>query len=235
MADPVTQSVRESYDRLAGEYARRLFNELEHKPLDRELLTRFAAQLANQGPTCDMGCGPGHVARYLHDAGATVFGLDLSSSMIDQARRLNPGISFREGDMLALHLEGESLAGITAFYAIVNIPETSLSVVFQEMARVLQPGGMLLIAFHIGDEALRVEELWGLPISMTFFLFKPSKIRQMLEAAGFQIEEIIERGPYAPDVEHQTRRAYIFAHKPGPGLSIKKPFKYVFGRRIAQT
>jgi hypothetical protein len=34
-----------------------------------------------------------------------------------------------------------------------------------------------------------------------------------LKAAGFEIEEVIEREPY-PEVEHQSRRAYIFARKP---------------------
>ena len=216
MTDPITQPVRESYDRLAAEYARRLFNELDGKPLDRELLTRFALQVAGRGPVCDMGCGPGHVARFLHQAGATAFGLDLSPAMIDEARRLNPGIAFDVGNMLALGLPSESLAGIAAFYAIVNIPQSSLPVVFAEMARVLEPGGLLLLAFHMGNEALQVEELWGQPVAMTFYLIEPSGIRRQLEAAGFHIEETIEREPYAPDVEHPTRRAYIFARKQGP-------------------
>lgn len=34
-----------SYDRVAGEYARHIFDELQHKPLDRELLDRFAASV----------------------------------------------------------------------------------------------------------------------------------------------------------------------------------------------
>lgn len=214
MADPITQPIRESYDRLADEYARRIFNELEHKPLDRELLTRFAAQVAGRGEVCDMGCGPGHVTRYLSDSGAAVFGLDLSPAMVEQARRLTPGISFQEGNMLALDFPSGTLAGIAAFYSIVNIPEESLPLVFQEMARVLQPGGLLLLAFHVGDEALHSKELWGRPISMDFFFFQPSSIRLHIESAGLQIEEIVERDPYAPEVEHQSRRAYIFARKP---------------------
>jgi trans-aconitate methyltransferase len=49
-----------------------------------------------------MGCGPGQVARYLRDAGATIFGLDLSPRMLEQARQFNPDIAFREGNMLSL-------------------------------------------------------------------------------------------------------------------------------------
>jgi ubiquinone/menaquinone biosynthesis C-methylase UbiE len=208
------QSIRESYDRIADEYALRIFNELQHKPLDRDLLNRFAAEIAERGQVCDMGCGPGHVARYLHDAGTIVFGLDLSEKMLEQARRLNPDISFRQGNMMALDLEDRTLAGIAAFYAIVNISNEFLPLVFREMNRVLRPGGLLLLAFHTGDEVLHEEELWGRAISMDFFLFQPSQIRRCLEDAGLGVEEIIERGPYAPEVEYQSRRAYIFARKP---------------------
>src|ERR1700722_7748599 len=62
----------------ADEYARHLFSELDNKPLDRELLTHFAARVKGKGAVCDMGCGPGHIARFLHDAGTNVFGLDVS-------------------------------------------------------------------------------------------------------------------------------------------------------------
>ena len=88
------------------------------------------------------------------------------------------------------------------------------------MERVLQPGGLLLLAFHTGDEVLQEKELWGRPISMEFFLFRPAAIRRYMEAAGLFIDDIIERGPYAPEVEYQSRRAYIFARKPG-ALALK--------------
>jgi SAM-dependent methyltransferase len=214
MNDPLTTSIRDSYDKLADEYATHLFGELKGKPLDQELLNRFASEVRVRGEVCDMGCGPGQIARYLHDAGVTVFGLDLSPGMLEQARKLNPGIRFRTGNMLALELENASLAGIAAFYAIVNLPAESLPLVFREMHRVLQPSGLLLLAFHVGNEVVPVHGLWGQPVAMEFFYFEPSAIRQYLEAAGLEIEQIIERGPYAPEVEHQSQRAYIFARKP---------------------
>jgi len=213
MTDEVADAIRDSYDRVADEYARRLFRELDQKPLDRELLTRFATQTAGLGQVCDIGCGPGQIARFLRDLGSSVFGLDLSPRMVEQACRLNPDISFRQGNMMALDIPDRSLAGIAAFYAIVNIPKASLPLVFREMQRVLQPEGLLLLAFHIGDDALEEKELWGKPISMNFFLLPTPEIRRYVETAGFDIEEVIEREPYAPDVEYQSRRAYIFARK----------------------
>ena len=212
-ADPVP-----TYDAVAADYVDTFLSELSRKPFDRELLDRFAAVMraraTEQIPVCDLGCGPGQVARYLRDQSATVFGLDLSPKMVAQARELNPDISFRTGNMLAVDLPDASLAGIAAFYAIVNIPRESVPEVFREIARVLQPGGILLLAFHIGDETLHENELWGRPIDMDFFLFQPDAIRRDLESAGLVVEEIIEREPYGEDVEYQSRRAYIFARKP---------------------
>jgi hypothetical protein len=82
------------------------------------------------------------------------------------------------------------------------------------MERVLQPGGLLLLAFHVGDDIIRPSELWGTKVTMDFFLFQTSAIQRCLEAAGFVTEEILEREPYSPEVEYQSRRAYIFARKP---------------------
>jgi ubiquinone/menaquinone biosynthesis C-methylase UbiE len=228
MHEDRTNSVRESYNELAEEYARRIYDELRQKPLDRKLLDRFAEDVRERGEACDMGCGPGQVARYSKNAGLSVFGLDLSPQMVEQARRLNPDISFREGNMMALDLPDARLGGIAAFYAIVNIPKDSLPAVFREMERVLKPGGLLLLAFHIGDETLREEELWGKKICMDFFLLPPLEIRGLLESARFTIEETIERGPYAPEVEFQSRRAYVFARRaseptsPGRGTTRRR-------------
>jgi SAM-dependent methyltransferase len=213
MTDHIASSIRESYDELADVYARELYTELEHKPLDRQLLDRFASQIPGKGKVWDMGCGPGHVTRYLHSAGVEVSGLDLSPRMVEIARQLNPAILFSVANMMSLDLRDGQLAGICAFYAIVNTPKESLPLVFREMARVLQPGGAVLLAFHVGDEVIHLEELWGKHISLDFFFFRIEDIQQYLLSAGLEVEEIIKRSPYGPNVEHQSRRAYVFARK----------------------
>ena len=53
----------------------------------------------------------------------------------------------------------------------------------------------------------------GVPVSVDFLFFEPDEMVGYLRAAGYERIEVIQRGPYAPEVEHQSRRAYIFAQK----------------------
>ena len=208
--EPDTQS---SYDRIAGEYARQIYGELAGKPLDRHILGRFAERLRGRGVVCDMGCGPGQIGRYLADRGLPVVGIDLSPGMLAQAAALNPDIPFRAGDMRALDEPDGAWAGIAAFYSIIHIPPGEIAAALTEMGRVLQPGGLLLLAFHIGDEVVRPEEMMGQPVALDFWFYTPAQMAGWLVEAGYTVDEIVEREPYAPDVEHQSRRAYVLAKR----------------------
>jgi len=204
--------LQDGYSRVAGEYAARIYDELAHKPLDRALLDRFAERVRGVGRACDLGCGPGQVARYLYERGVEVLGVDLSPGMVAQAQRLNPGIPFQTGNMLALDVPDASWAGIAAFYSIIHIPRGDLPRALRELHRVLRPGGVLLLAFHIGHDTVHLDEWWGETVSLDFFFFEPDKIANQLRDAAFVVEEQIERAPY-PAVEHPSRRAYILARK----------------------
>src|SRR5690349_7406287 len=190
-----TGEVRSSYDAVADEYVLRIYHELGDKPLDRRLLDRFANEVCGQGTVCDLGCGPGHVTRYLHDRGVRVCGLDLSLNMLLHARRLNPAINFIQGDGLNLGLADRALAGMTAFYLICNIPPADLPVAFAEIRRVLRPAGLLLLSHHIGNETKHLDEWWGRSVSVDFHFFETGTVRVALETAGFRIADIIERDP----------------------------------------
>jgi len=204
---------RESYDELAATYTERIFSELAGKPLDRHLLNRFAEDVRGHGLVADLGCGPGHVARYLHDQGVRMLGIDLSPRMIDSARQRSPDIEFRVGDMRTLDLPDGALAGIVAFYSLIHIGEPEMGATLRELRRVLAPGGLLLVAFHIGEETVHRDELWGHPVSLDFRLLMPSPMVARLIEAGFVVLERVEREPY-PEVEHPSRRCYLLARSP---------------------
>jgi len=212
MATDNTSELIASYDEVAEEYVRRIAGELEHKPFDRELLDRYAAMFDANDTVCDMGCGPAHVARYLHERGVQVIGIDLSAEMVQQARRLNPELDIHQGDMLSLDVPDESWAGIVTFYSMIHIPRASVTRALSELGRCLRPDGRLLMSFHIGDEVMHLEELWGHPVKMDFIFFRTDEMLGYLGEAGFDVEETLERDPY-PDVEYPSRRSYILAFK----------------------
>lgn len=207
-------AVKATYDVVASDYAQHLSDELNHKPFDRKMLDWLVERVGDRGLICDLGCGPGHIARYLSDRGATVCGVDLSSGMVKQARSLNPEIDFSVGDMLALNgFDDGSWAGIAAFYSIVNIPVDGLTTAFGEMYRALRPAGEVLMAFHIGTETQHKEEWWNHKVMIDFYFYETERIKELLMGSGFSLSEVIERDPY-PEVEYPSRRAYIFARKP---------------------
>ena len=203
-------NVRDSYDSAARAYADHLASELAGKPLDRHLLNRFAEEVRGRGLVADLGCGPGHVARYLHDQGVTVVGIDLSPEMIAQAQRLNPGLDFKVDDMRKLGLPDASLAGVIAFYSIVHFEPGELTAVMAELRRALAPGGLVLVAFHVGHDVIHVNELFGAPVNLDFRLHAPADVVGALRAAGLAVIEQVEREPY-PGAEYPSRRCYLLA------------------------
>jgi len=162
----------------------------------------------------ELGCGPGHVASYLAGRGANVSGLDLSPSMIEQARRLFPELSFQVGDMLDLAFDDDAIAGIVSFYSIVHFDEGQTQIAFNQIARVLRPGGHVALAFHIGTDVIHRDEWFGEPVNVDFSFHDPDVVERQLQGAGLAIESQQERDPYPPPVEFQTRRCYIVAGKP---------------------
>ena len=201
------------YDRVAQQYATEYFDELRRKPFDCQLLDEFAKSVAGAGEVCELGCGPGQVARYLKDRGVNMRGVDLSLEMIRVATRLNPDIPFQQGDMLSLSVGDDSLAAVVLFYSIIHIKREDVTRVLQEIKRVLTPRGRLFIAFHGGEGELHRDEWYGETVSIDFSLFQGSEMSGYLKAAGFEEIEVAERPPY--EFEYPTSRLYVFARKAG--------------------
>jgi len=213
MDGPISQhdSVRRSYDAVAEVYAAGFRNELASKPLDRAVLACLAEQAEHGAPIADLGCGPGHVAAWLADWGVAAVGIDLSPAMIAAGRREYPQVELRVGDLLALPAADGEFGAAIAFYSIIHLEPGELNRAFEEIHRVLRPGGLFLVAFHIGAEVRHLDEWWGHAVDVDFRFFQPPEIADAIERAGFQIEMRLERVSYPGEVE--TRRAYQLARR----------------------
>jgi ubiquinone/menaquinone biosynthesis C-methylase UbiE len=206
--------IEKAYDLVAIEYAEEFFGEHEKKPKDREILARFYQEIGDRGPIWDFGCGPGQTTKYLKDLGLKISGLDVSEKILEQAQALYPEIHFKKGNILDLDFENNSIAAIVSFYAIVHFTKEQVETAIQEIFRVLQPGGLFLLTYHIGEETIHLDEFLGKNIDLDFMFFTSDFIFNCLKEFGFEQIEMIEREPYPEDVEYPSRRAYVFVKKP---------------------
>ena len=212
--NPDLKRVENAYDAIAAEWAVAFAGEHDKKPKDREVLGRFAQVLGSRRPVWDFGCGPGNTSGYLHGLGMEISGLDLSEAMLEQARALHPGIHFRKGDILGLDFEDETIAGVVAFYAIIHFTAEQVREAFREVSRVLKPGGLFLLTYHVGEGTIHLDAFLGKRVDIDVVFFSSGFIFDTLGQCGFEKIEIIERDPY-PGVEYPSRRAYVFAIRGG--------------------
>jgi SAM-dependent methyltransferase len=198
MADAWLSDTRSSYDTDATGYAEKVRGLLGGSPYLRASLALFAELVhgAGGGPVADVGCGPGYVTGFLHDAGVDAFGIDLSSEMIAIARRDYPDRRFEVGTMTDLDLADDSVVGLVAFWSVIHVPDHAVPNVFEQFGRVLRPQGLLLAGFHVGDETLHTSEGYtGRPINVDSHRRPPSRITGWLRDAGFTIEAEMVLGP----------------------------------------
>ncbi|MFJ2868723.1 class I SAM-dependent DNA methyltransferase [Kitasatospora sp. NPDC087314] len=210
-------TTRAFYDAIAADYADRYRDELAGNPLSRALLAAFAELVLAEradGPVAELGCGPGRVTSHLHGLGLDIRGIDLSPRMVELARRTYPGLDFTEGSLFDLPLSDGELTGAVAWYSIIHTPAERLPEVFAEFARVLAPGGHLLLAFQVGDEPLRIDQPFGHPVALDFRRQQPHRIEELARAAGLRITTRMSR---EPEEGVETPQAYVLARKPAQG------------------
>lgn len=209
--------VRAAYDAIARAYDALLGDELDAKPLDRGLLGSFV-ELAGKGLIADVGCGPGHVTRFLSLGHGEVFGLDLSPGMIAVARERAPGLAFMAGSMLQIPVADGALAGVVALYSIIHLSAQERASACREFARTTRSGGWLLVAFHVDSDEFasgdvhHVTNWFGQAVDLDGHFLEPGGVVAILTAAGFDLTAKLERQPN-PAVEYPSRRCYLLARR----------------------
>jgi SAM-dependent methyltransferase len=92
----------------------------------------------------DVGCGEGRFCRMLAQHGVAVTGIDPTRALIEQARARHPGGTYIEADAAKLPLDDGAFDLVVSCLSLVDIPDAAAAIT--EMARVMRPGGRLLIA-----------------------------------------------------------------------------------------
>ncbi len=203
------ERVRASYDLIAETYADVIGHELDQLPFERWLLDRVSA-LADGAPVVDVGCGPGHVAGYLADHGATATGIDLAPAMVDQARARFPQATYATGDLRRLMRPpaADGWGAVLAWYSLVHTTPAEMPEVLAALARPLRPGGWLVYGGHAGTGVVHRDEWYDEAVDLDFVLHEPAAIAALFERAGLVDVEWYRRAPLTARDE-TTERGYV--------------------------
>lgn len=92
----------------------------------------------------DAACGTGRHAGYLSSSGFETIGVDATPEMLAVGRAAFPEVDFREGRFESLPVDEASVDVVTSGLAVCHAPD--LGPVFAEFARVLRPGGSVIVS-----------------------------------------------------------------------------------------
>jgi SAM-dependent methyltransferase len=92
----------------------------------------------------DVGCGEGRFCRMLGDAGVKATGIDPTAQLLEMARQRDPSGDYRLGRAEKLDFADRSFDLVISYITLVDIPDYRAAI--GEMARVLKPGGSILVA-----------------------------------------------------------------------------------------
>ena len=132
----------------------------------------------------DLGCGAGRDLAWLEAHEANGIGLDLSRSMLEQARRVTAA-ALVQGDMSRLPFADGCFRGVWCSAALLHLPKAMAPAALAEFRRVLQPGGLCFIAVKHGTGEGWEAESYGLPAPRFFACYLPEELARLLTDAGF--------------------------------------------------
>jgi ubiquinone/menaquinone biosynthesis C-methylase UbiE len=149
---------------------------------DADLIDDLLAACGPDPVVLDVGCGDG--ARTLARLPPGSVGLDFARQGLELARETVPAARLIEGDMTAMPLSASAVDAITAYHAVFHVPREDHPTVYEEFARVLSPGGRVLLTLP-GGRFETVRRGW---MGESMFFSAPGRDRtiEQLRAAGFE-------------------------------------------------
>ncbi len=171
--------------------------------LEQEAVFALAGDLAGLR-VLDVGCGDGTYSIHAAQGGATVTGLDRSPAMLDAARRRANGagvtVAWREGRAEALGFEPASFDMVIAVTVLCWVTDRAAAV--QEMARVLRPGGIVVIGelgrYSLWALARRMRGWRGEKFWRQAHFWTTDELRCLVESGGLEFNAVRGAVYYPP-------------------------------------
>jgi len=177
------ETVRRAYDGIAETYAAHRSAD----PPELGLLGPFLDALPERPRVLDAGCGQGDPVLARLDRAASPVGVDFSREQLRLAAAVSTPLV--QGDLAALPFDAGAFDAVVAYYSLIHIPRDEHRTVVDEFARVLHPGGRLLL--HEGTTAWEgTNPDWlDTGVEMQWHIAGAETTRDHLRDAGFTVVE----------------------------------------------
>ena len=217
--EPVDK-IRTSYDIVAARYSTELADDMIARPFERGMFLAFSelVRAQGEGTVGDVGCGPGHIAKHLTSLQLRVIGFDVSVAMIEQARLKHPEGEFQIGSMFELPVPAAAWIGAVSIYATLHTNAEDRARAFDELNRVIRPGGYLLHSFFISapDQAegstYHLQKWFGHAVDLPTYFVGIEQASAEMDHAGFDVMAALVREPLMTN-ELPTRRCYMLGKR----------------------
>ena len=188
--DSAISALPESYQRWRASELGRITDELE-----QDLILELCGDVAGLR-LLDVGCGDGVLAASLSRVGADVTGLDSDPRMLRAAQERQGSevlsIRFMRGDVNALPFADRSFDVVTAIAVLCFVPDARSAMA--EMARVLKPGGRLVVGelghYSMWAASRRIKGWLGSAIWRAARFRSARDLRGLVEQAGLAMSAI---------------------------------------------
>lgn len=177
--------IRRSYDELADAYAA----QRSANGRDAEILSTFLASLDDPTRILDAGCGQGIPVMSRVSTVATAVGIDLSGEQLRLARRNGLAGSLVQGDMTYLPFVDGAFDAVIALWSIIHVPRADHQTAIDEFARVLRPGGRLLVCEGTDEWAGSNPDWLDRGVEMQWDIAGRQATRAQLTRSGFEITD----------------------------------------------
>jgi ubiquinone/menaquinone biosynthesis C-methylase UbiE len=214
-----------------------------------DLERRFRQRILENGPrVLELGCGEGDLAIELAERGLEVTAIDLSPERIREARRrvgsTGRAPEFLVGDLNTIHLPEGPFDCVIAHDALHHVAR--LAHVFDEIQRVLRPGGALLAIDYIGmtrparflaaalyallPTSMPYLEKWRLRRRLGSFLASESAKREALERGG---EDVLHDASPFEGISQESIVGQVATRFPGARVQTLLPFWWYLAPKLS--